>query len=176
MANDLQMLSRCAVQQQPPVSEVVQSVMDDVLPALLGNTPSLQVYVDNYQQQHARKSIAHCAAAAEMHALLDSNCKPEAVKSILDAVSSNSANAKGAAAADVSQYKPGKGHQVYMDVHALLLKGPLADEAAAAEFKQRCAQLFPWSAHFEGAQQVVVDAASSEANGVVEATTKLSLN
>lgn len=75
-----------------------------------------------------------------MLALLDPAAKPQGVQTLLAAV------ADGA--------KPSAGvldHGACIEVHKLLLSGPLADAAAAAEFKQRCGALFTRSVYFGGA-------------------------
>jgi hypothetical protein len=75
-----------------------------------------------------------------MAALLDPASKQQGVQTLLAALQPG---ATSSAAADLA---------ACTEVHKLLLSGPLADAAAAAEWKQRCAGLFTRSNYFGGVQ------------------------
>ena len=50
------------------------------------------------------------------------------------------------------------GHEDCVAVHKLLLEGALADPAAAEQWKDGCREVFAWSAYFEGARRLPLDA------------------
>jgi hypothetical protein len=168
------------VAQSPPSNEVVKAVLDEALPALLAPATTAAQYVQQYVQQHgsaAASSLQQRAAAGEMLVMVDPAAKPRALQLVQEAV--------------VPQ---GKGaHQQCVEVHKLLLKGPLADAGAAAAWEGRCREAFLWSEYFKGARtgelpSLESDAAAAaaaaaaaggkqqqQANGVASAMEKLTV-
>lgn len=129
-----------AVSSTPPANPAVQQLVTELLPQLLGGAASVAAYAAAYSSQHSSgsSSLRHRAAAAEMAALLDPASKQQGVQALLSSLQPDAA-----AAADLA---------ACTEVHKLLLSGPLADAAAAAEWKQRCAKVFTRSNYFGGEQ------------------------
>lgn len=125
------------VSSEPPSNPAVQQLVQELLPTLLVGAADLNTYAQTYSKQHSSSSLRHQAAAAEMLALLQPDTKSQGLQNLLAAVVAQ----PGAAALDLSSC---------IEVHKLLLSGPLADAAAAGEFKQRCAGLFIRSVYFGG--------------------------
>jgi hypothetical protein len=114
--------------------------VQELLPQLLGDAASVAAYVQAYSSRHSSSSsLRHRAAAAEMAALLDPASKQQGVQALLSSLQPGTT----AAAADLA---------ACTEVHKLLLSGPLADAAAAADWKQRCAGVFTRSNYFAGEQ------------------------
>ncbi|KAF8055089.1 NAA15 [Scenedesmus sp. PABB004] len=130
----------------PPANPAVAQLVGELLPQLLGGAADAAGCAAAFSSRHgsgalsAASTLRHRAAAAEMAALLDPATKPAAVAGLLAVL-------RGAApAAGVLD------HGSCVETHRLLLSGPLADAAAAGEWRAACAALFPRSAHFGGAQ------------------------
>ncbi|CAI5474811.1 unnamed protein product [Closterium sp. Yama58-4] len=95
-------------------------------------------------------SLPHRAAAAEVMAMLDASLKARAIAVIHDS-QEPLAKSGGALAEGVGEWSLDE----CTVVHRLLQDGPLADEAAAQRWKDRCAARFPYSQHFEGSKSSV---------------------
>lgn len=119
-----------------------------MLAELLQQGQDIQAYVQAYSKQHgsSSSSLRQQAAAAEMAALLDPASKAAGVKQLLAAALTNSSSS-------------GSRQQLQdcVEVHKLLLSGPLADAAAADEWKQRCAAAFEHSSYFGGGAATPAD-------------------
>lgn len=117
-----------------------------MLTDLLDGAKDMQAYAQAYAKQHSSSSssLRQQAAAVEMSALLDPASKAAGIKQLL------SAGPKG-------QPSSSQRLQDCIEVHKLLLAGPLADAAAAADWKQRCAEAFAYSSYFGGAQATAAD-------------------
>jgi hypothetical protein len=118
----------------------VQQLVQDVLSDLLAGAKDVQAYAQDYCKQHSRSgsSLRQQAAAVEMAALLDPASKSAGIKQLLAAAPAQSSSSA----------------QQLLDcveVHKLLLSGPLADAAAAGEWKQQCSRAFAHSSYFGGA-------------------------
>jgi len=78
----------------------------------------------------------------------------------------------------------GWSHKEAVAVHQQLLKGPMADAAAAAEWKQQCSKRYKWSRYFGGEDVVEVPAADGKeaaaavagVNGTASAVAQLSIS
>lgn len=131
--------SLLAVTATRPANPAVQQLVQELLPQLLGGAADVAAYAQAYSSRHSSSSsLRHRTAAAEMAALLDPATKLQGIQALLAAV-------QPAAAAETPDLA------ACIEVHKLLLSGPLADAAAAAEFKQSCAELFVRSGYFGGA-------------------------
>jgi hypothetical protein len=125
----------------------VQALVQEVLTQLLDGAKDIQAYAQAYAKQHSSSSssgLRQQAAAVEMSALLDPASKAAGIKQLT-------------AAAPAGQGSSSTQLQDCMEVHRLLLAGPLADAAAAADWKQRCAGAFVHSSYFGGASASPAD-------------------
>jgi hypothetical protein len=115
----------------------VQQLVQEVLTELLAGAKDIQAYAAAYSKQHggSSSSLRQQAAAVEMAALLDPSSKPAGVKQLLAAGQGSSSQQL----------------QDCIEVHKLLLSGPLSDAAAAGEWSQQSAKAFPHSSYFGGA-------------------------
>ncbi|CAI5490805.1 unnamed protein product [Closterium sp. Naga37s-1] len=110
---------------------------------------SLQERNEAFLESH-KDSLPHRAAAAEAMAMLDPSLKARATSVIHDS-QEPLATSGGALAEGVGEWSLDQ----CVAVHRLLQEGPLADEAAAQRWKDRCAERFPYSQHFEGGKSSV---------------------
>jgi hypothetical protein len=122
----------------------VQQLVQELLPQLLGDAANVETYAQVYSSRHSSNSssLRHRAAAAEMAALLDPASKQQGVQALLATLQPGTTSA--AAAVDLA---------ACTEVHQLLLSGPLADAAAAADWKQRGAGVFTRCNYFGGKQE-----------------------
>jgi peptide alpha-N-acetyltransferase len=128
----------------------VQGLVQEVLTELLGGAADIQAYTAAYAQRHSSSSsssLRQQAAGVEMAALLDPASKAAGIKQLL-AAGPDAAAGSGAAQQQLADC---------IEVHRLLLSGPLADAAAAGEWKQRCAAAFAHSSYFGGAAATPAD-------------------
>lgn len=138
-----------AVSSSPSANPAVQGLVQEVLTELLGGAADIQAYTAAYAQRHSSSSssLRQQAAGVEMAALLDPASKAAGIKQLLSA-GPVAAAGSGAAQQQLADC---------IEVHRLLLAGPLADGAAAAEWKQRCASAFAHSSYFGGAAATPAD-------------------
>lgn len=125
----------------------MQQLVQDVLEELLDGAKTVQDYAQAYSKRHSGSgsgsSLQQQAAAVEMAVLLDPTSKAAGLKQLLAAAPA----AQHSSSADGSSWPQ---LQDCIEVHKLLLSGPLSDAAAAAEWKQRCAAAFRHSSYFGG--------------------------
>lgn len=135
-----------AVSSSPSSIPAVQALVQEVLTQLLDGARDIQAYAQAYAKQHSSStsSLRQQAAAVEMSALLNPASKASGIKQLTAA----SPAGQGSSSAQL---------QDCMEVHRLLLAGPLADAAAAADWKQRCAGAFAHSLYFGGASASPAD-------------------
>jgi hypothetical protein len=120
----------------------VQQLIQELMPQLLNKAGNVTEYARAYASRHgssSSSSLRHRTAAAEMLALLDPATKAEGLKTLLTAVQGSATSRDGTL-----------DHAGCQEAHRLLLSGPLADAAAAAEIKKSCATLFKRSGYFAG--------------------------
>lgn len=129
-----------AVSSSPSSNAAVQQLVQEVLSELLAGAKDIQAYAQDYCKQHGSgsSSLRQQAAAVEMAALLDPASKAAGIKQLL-------------AAAPVQSSSSAQQLPDCVEVHKLLLSGPLADAAAAGEWKQQCSGAFAHSSYFGGA-------------------------
>lgn len=121
----------------PSGTPAVQQLVQDVLSDLLAGAKDIQAYAQDYCKQHSSSSLRQQAAAVEMAALLDPASKAAGIKQLL-------ASAPAQSSSSAQQLLD------CVEVHKLLLSGPLADAAAAGEWKQQCSGAFAHSSYFGG--------------------------
>jgi len=102
------------------------------LPLLLGGKDTA-TYIEEYHQANAR-SVPHMVAVAKAYCIVSSSKKMDIVASLMKFTS----EVDGLSGVTLKNY---------VSVHDVL-SDLLADKAAAADFKAKCAPLFPWSTFF----------------------------
>jgi hypothetical protein len=128
----------------------VQALVQEVLTQLLDGAKDIQAYTQAYAKQHSSSSsssLRQQAAAVEMSALLDPGSKAAGIKQLTAAAPAG----QGSSRSSSTQL------QDCMEVHRLLRAGPLADAAAASDWKQQCAGAFAHSSYFGGASASPAD-------------------
>lgn len=136
-----------AVSEHPPGFPAVQQLIQELMPQLLNKAGNVTEYALAYASRHSSSSsLRHRAAAAEMLALLDPATKAEGLKTLMTVVQGSATSRDGTL-----------DHAACLEAHRLLLSGPLADAAAAAEIKKSCATLFKRSGYFAGASALTCE-------------------
>jgi hypothetical protein len=141
------------VSASPPANPAVAQLVAEVLTELLDGAADTAAYAAAYSKQAgAGAGLRQQAAAAEMAALLDPGSRAVGIKQLLAAAptaaaAAGSGSSDGSSSSDVSRQLLADA----VEVHKLLLSGPLADAAAAAEWKGACAAAFERSTYFGGA-------------------------
>jgi hypothetical protein len=126
------------VTQNPPQNPVVTEVINTSLAKLLGSSKTAADFAAAYKQKHGSSSnLPHLAAAAEMEVLLNPSGKAKTLGWLVGA-------------ADEGSTAQGWSHKEAVAVHQQLLKGAMADAAAAEEWKEKCGKRFRWSRYFGG--------------------------
>jgi hypothetical protein len=140
----------------PPANPAVQQVVQGVVRELLDGAPDVAAYARAYNAQQQGSSggsgsgsLRQQAAAAEMLALLDPGSKAASVRALL----ADAPTADAVAAGNARQLLADA-----VEVHKLLLAGPLADAAAAFQWQGACAAAFPRAAYWGGASATPLSA------------------